>query len=76
VISYGAIRLRRCQNSARHTFGLKRAEIMAAFINSAALIAITFFLFYQTARRLAQPETVYGEVMMLVAAVGILANLA
>jgi cobalt-zinc-cadmium efflux system protein len=76
VISYGAIRLRRRQYSARHTFGFKRAEIMAAFINSAALIAITLFLFYQAARRLAHPEAVHGEVMMLVALVGIAANLA
>jgi cobalt-zinc-cadmium efflux system protein len=76
VISYGAIRLRRRPNSARHTFGLKRAEIMAAFVNSAALIAITLFLFYQAARRLAHPEAVHGELMTLVAVVGIAANLA
>ena len=76
AISYIAIRLRLRQNSPRHTFGMKRAEILAAFINSAALIAVTLFLFYQAARRLVHPEAVQGEVMTLVALVGVAANLA
>ena len=76
VISYVAIRLRRRDNSERHTFGLKRAEIFAAFINSAALIAVSLFLCYQAVRRLAHPELVQGQVMIFVALVGLAANLA
>ena len=61
AISYIAIRLRLRQNSARHTFGMKRAEILAAFINSAALIAVTLFLFYQATRRLCTRRLCKGK---------------
>lgn len=45
IISYLAIRLKRREKSARHTFGLKRAEILAAVINSAVLLVISLYLF-------------------------------
>jgi len=43
ILSYIAIKLKHKDNSHRHTFGLKRAEILAAVINSAVLIIIYFF---------------------------------
>lgn len=74
VISYIAIRLRLRPNSARHTFGLKRAEVFAAVINSTALLAITVFLFIEAARRFAHPEPVRGLTMLIVASIGLTAN--
>lgn len=74
VISYGAIRLRRRENSPRLTFGLKRAEILAALINATVLVGISLYLFIEAARRLATPTVVRGDIMTAVAVVGLLAN--
>jgi len=74
VISYIAIRLKLRPNTFRHTFGLKRAEVFAAVINSSALLAITVFLFIEAANRFAHPEPIRGTVMLVVASVGLAAN--
>lgn len=75
VISYIALKLKHRQNSPRHTFGLKRAEILAAVINSAVLIVISFYLFYEAAKRFSSPEVIEPGIMSIVAFVGLLANL-
>ena len=46
IISYIALKLKEKSNSQRHTFGLRRAEILAAVINASVLIVIYIFLFY------------------------------
>lgn len=75
VISYIALKLKHRQNSPRHTFGLKRAEILAAVINSAVLIVISFYLFYEAVKRFSSPEVIEPGIMSIVAFVGLLANL-
>lgn len=45
IISYIAIRLNRRPKDTHYTFGMKRAEIFAAIINSTTLIIICFYLF-------------------------------
>ncbi len=74
IISYIAIRLKRRDNSYRHTFGLKRAEIFAAVINAAVLVMISIYLFYEAVSRFLEPETVAGGLMTLVATIGLVAN--
>ena len=44
IISYIAMKLSKRPRSLKYTFGLKRAEISVAIINSSALIIISFFL--------------------------------
>ena len=75
IISYFAIKLKERPNSYKHTFGFKRAEILAALINSATLLAISFYLFYESIARLIHPTEVQGGLMTLVASVGLLANI-
>ena len=74
IISYIAIRLKNRNNSERHTFGLKRAEILAAVINSAVLIAIYIFLFYQAFLRFLKPNKIEAGIMTLIASIGFIAN--
>lgn len=74
VISYVAIRLRGRPNSLRHTFGLKRAEVFAAVINSSALIVITVFLFIEAIKRFITPAPIHGQMMFIVASIGLVAN--
>ncbi|MCI0513516.1 cation diffusion facilitator family transporter [candidate division KSB1 bacterium] len=75
IISYLALRLRSRENSPRHTFGLKRAEIFAAVINSVVLLGISGYLFYQAFLRFFNPTTVAGELMSVIAFIGLVANL-
>ena len=74
IISYIAIRLRTHPKSPRFTFGLKRAEILAATINAAVLVGISFYLFYEAWQRFTDPHPIRGGLMIVVATVGLLAN--
>lgn len=76
IITWIALRLKAGDNTARHTFGLKRAEILAAVINASVLLVVTFYLFYHSITRLMAPETVRGGLMTLIAAIGLAANIA
>ncbi len=74
IISALAMRLSQRPNDHRYTFGLKRAEIVAAIINAGTLIAICFYLFKEAYRRLSTPEPVAAGVMIGIASVGLAAN--
>jgi cobalt-zinc-cadmium efflux system protein len=60
----------------RRTFGYHRAEILAALVNGATLIAIAVSIFVEAYRRLRHPPEVMGGWMMTVAVGGLLVNLA
>lgn len=75
VVSYVAIRLGRRPRTLKHTFGFKRAEILAAVINASTLIIISFFLIREAIGRFANPTAITGDLMLAVAVVGLLANL-
>lgn len=74
IISYIAIRLGKQSSSTRYTFGLKRAEILAAVINAGTLIVICFYLFKESYERLTTPQEIEGGLMILVAGIGLIAN--
>ena len=58
----------------RHTFGLKRAQLIAAIINTGALVAISLWLFLEAWQRLQAPEPIAGGMMLAVAVIGLAAN--
>jgi len=60
----------------RATFGLYRLEIFAAQLNGGVLIFLSFIIFYEAYQRLIEPEPVKSLVMMVVAGVGLVANVA
>lgn len=62
--------------TARRTYGHHRAEILAALLSGAVLIAMAILVVYSAARRLAQPEPVRGGMLLAVATFGLLLNLA
>jgi cobalt-zinc-cadmium efflux system protein len=73
-ISYWASRLSGREQTLRQTFGFKRAEIFAAFINSATLLVIAGILIWQAVARLINPEPVSASIVIWLAALGILLN--
>jgi cobalt-zinc-cadmium efflux system protein len=60
---------------ARHSYGLARAEIVAAFVNSLVLLAVVVLIFVEAVSRLLAPSPVQGLGVALVAATGLVVNL-
>src|SRR5438094_2462871 len=61
--------------SARHSYGLGRAEIVAALLNAGAMLVIIVALGYEAIVRLRAPAPVQGAVAALIAAAGLALNL-
>lgn len=62
--------------SAHHSFGFGRAEALAAFINSLAMLAIVAWISFHAIERFLQPQAVKGETVFVVAAIGLVINIA
>ena len=60
----------------RKTYGFYRLEILTALVNGTVLVLVSLYLLYEAARRLFHPEPVAADLMLSVAVVGLLANLA
>jgi len=75
VLSYFAIIISRKNSTPKKTFGYKRAEIIVAFINSFVLLSISFYLVYKAVYRFFNPSEIKGLLMIIIALVGLLANL-
>lgn len=58
------------------TFGLYRAEILAAFINGLFLLAVGGLIIYEAIERIINPEDVLALDMLLIALVGLVVNIA
>jgi len=75
IISYIANLLTNRKKQTLHqTFGFKRAEIIAAFFNSATLIIIAVFLAFEAIKRFNDPQEIVSEIVIWLAFVGILGN--
>jgi cobalt-zinc-cadmium efflux system protein len=61
--------------TSRHTFGLARAEVLAAFVNAQLLLLVCGWLIFETVRRLREPVEIRLGVMIPVALLGLAANL-
>jgi cobalt-zinc-cadmium efflux system protein len=74
LIAFFANRVSGKKSTYKRTFGYKRIEILAAFINSLVLIVICIFLFIEAYRRFINPEPIKGGLMLVVAIIGLIAN--
>lgn len=59
----------------RRTFGFIRAEVLGAFVNGATLVLIVGLIFREAWYRMGSPVEIDGPLMLLVAVLGLLANL-
>jgi len=74
IFSYIAARLAGRDRTLKETFGYKRAGIFAAFINAATLMIIATVLIQEAIERLMNPRTIEGNIVIYLAALGILFN--
>jgi len=74
VLALVARRFSRRPPTARHTYGFKRVEVLAALINAVVLIAITVLIAREAVVRFLHPAPVQQGLMLAVALVAVLAN--
>lgn len=63
-------------HTARQTYGFLRWEILAAFLNGAVLLLLSVWISWEALLRLRAPEPLAGGVMLIIAVVGLLVNVA
>jgi cobalt-zinc-cadmium efflux system protein len=73
-ISLIAIQIARKPPCHHRTFGLYRAEILAAFINGLFLILVVGIIVYEAVLRIIHPRDVLGLQMFVIALVGLVVN--
>lgn len=76
VLAVIAIRVGRRPASLRRTYGHRRYQPLAAFMNGQALLLITLWVVYEAVLRLVHRPAVNGELMLVIALIGGVANLA
>src|SRR5437868_7484809 len=74
LLSLFAVYLQSRPPSSTATYGYHRAGVLAALVNSASLVAVSFLIFYEAVRRIQQPQPVQAHLMMWVAAAGVVMN--
>jgi len=76
ALAAGAAWLAQRPASQRHTFGLGRAEVLAAMINATVMLVIVGALGLAAVQRLLEPRPVDGHIVLIVGSIGLLLNLA
>ena len=74
VFSLYANKLSKRKASLNHTFGYKRAELIAAFVNASTLIIVALFLIYGAIERFVEPKIIESNLVIWLSLLGILVN--
>jgi cobalt-zinc-cadmium efflux system protein len=75
-VALGAQRLLEVPATSRHTYGLQRAEVLAAQFNGLVLVVAAGWIVSEAVGRLGDPPEISGAGLALVAALGLTVNLA
>ncbi len=76
ILAGGAAYLAKTAATEKRTYGLRKSTILAAFFNAILLMIAVGAISIEAIRKLISPEPVQGQIMMMVAGVGVLINTA
>lgn len=76
ALAWAAFRVGHWPQDARRTYGYHRFQVLAAFVNGLTLVAIVGWIAIEAVRRLFAPIEVLGGLMLTIAVIGLLVNLA
>jgi cobalt-zinc-cadmium efflux system protein len=76
ALALGAVTLAQRPARGRRTFGWQRVEILAAVANGLLLVAVAVYVLVQAIRRIGDPPEVESGLMLAIAGVGLVVNLA
>lgn len=74
AFSLVAHKLSRRKASLNQTFGYKRADLIAAFVNASTLVIVALFLIYGAVERFFHPKTIESNLVIWLALLGIAVN--
>ena len=74
ALSWWAVRMARRLQDERLTYGYHRWEVLAAFINGLALIALVGWILIEAVERLQQPQSMLPVPALIVASIGLVVN--
>jgi len=75
LLSLAAIKLAAQPPSDRHSYGWHRAEVLASLINGLTVFLMAAGILYEGSKRLVAPEMVQTTPMLVIAVLGLIANL-
>jgi len=75
LLSFFAMKFAAMPATDRRTYGFYRLEILAALINGVVLVLLSLYIIYEAYLRILDPQPVQGTLMLVVAVVGLVANL-
>ena len=75
LIGYIAVYLGEKENTLKYTFGLKRSEIIASFVNALFLIIVSLFMVAEAIKRIVHPEPLLSNIMLISATVAFFGNI-
>jgi cobalt-zinc-cadmium efflux system protein len=76
ALSFMALRLSSLPPDSRHTYGYHRLEVFAALVNGVSLALISIGIWWEAVQRFSEPTTIRSTEMLVIAVIGLLANLA
>lgn len=74
IVTYVASKLSKQKASFHRTFGYKRAEILAAFINASTLVIVAILLIIEAIKRFQNPQLIETALVIWLAFIAIIAN--
>jgi cobalt-zinc-cadmium efflux system protein len=74
VVSFIASKLSKRKASINRTFGYKRAEILAAFINASTLVIVAILLIIEAIKRFKNPQEIESNIVIWLSLLAIIAN--
>ncbi|GGG36987.1 cation diffusion facilitator family transporter [Bizionia arctica] len=74
IVSYVASKLSKQKASINRTFGYKRAEILAAFINASTLIIVAILLIIEAVKRFQHPQEIETHLVIWLSLIAVFAN--
>jgi cobalt-zinc-cadmium efflux system protein len=74
-LAFAAVRISRRPADARRSYGYDRMQVLAAFLNGVALIALSVWITVEAVLRLFNPQQILAGPMLVVAIIGLVVNL-
>jgi cobalt-zinc-cadmium efflux system protein len=74
LLSFFAMKFATMPATEKKTFGFYRLEILAALLNGIVLVLVSLYIMYESYLRMIHPQPVAGQLMLIVAFLGLVAN--
>jgi len=74
-LTWAAFRVGRMGADGKRSYGYRRFEVLAALFNGLTVVGLSIGICWEAVLRLAHPEAVQSKTMMVVAVLGLLANI-